>query len=112
VSATDQQVVAGRFGAEYMPVSGRDKIGVALNTLSLLPLNALRHPATKGTSGWYVWGGTELSADPAFFQSLHAEHLREYCPTLEPYLGLAPGWRVLLAPNQEEVWFDEKLLAV
>jgi len=112
MSATDQRVVAARFGAEYVPVSDRDKIGVALNTLSLLPLNALRHPAPKGASGWYVWGGAELSTDPAFFQSLHAEHLREYCPTLEPYLGLAPGWRVLLAPKQEEVWFDETLLAV
>jgi hypothetical protein len=112
MSATDQRVFAVRFGAEFVPVTGSDKIGIALNTLSLLPLNALRHPPRNGTCGWYVWGGIELSTDPEFFQPLHAEHLRDYCPALEPYLGLAPGWRVLLAPNQEEVWFDEKLLAV
>ena len=112
MSAIDQRTVAARFGAEYVPVSANDKIGVAVSTLSQLPLNALRHPTNDGTSGWYVWGGPELSTDPKFFQPLHAEHLREYCPALEPFLGLAPGWRVLLAPNQEEVWFDEALLAV
>ena len=112
MSAFDQRTVAARFGAEYVPVSGNDKIGVALSTLSQVPLNALRHPSSDGTSGWYVWGGAELSKDPKFFQPLHVEHLREYCPALEPYLGLAPGWRVLLAPHQEEVWFDEKRLAV
>src|SRR5262245_40668571 len=112
MSASDQRQVAARFGAKFTPVSDSDMVGIALNTLSLLPLNALRHPAELGTSCWYVWGGTELSTDPKFFHPLHAEHLREYCPALEPYLGLAPGWRVLLAPNQEEVWFDEKLLAI
>jgi len=29
-----------------------------------------------------------------------------------PFLGLPPGWRVLLAPGQEEVWFDAELLSV
>ena len=112
MSATDQKKIAARFAAEFVAVSGSDKIGVAIDTLSLLPLNALRHPTSTGSCGWYVWGGTELSKAPDFFQPLHAEHLWEYCPALEPYLGLAPGWRVLLAPNQEEVWFDESLLAV
>ena len=29
-----------------------------------------------------------------------------------PYLGLAPGWRFLIAPGYEDVWYDEKLLLV
>ncbi len=32
--------------------------------------------------------------------------------SIVPYLGLAPGWGVVLAPNYEDVWYDEKLLAV
>ena len=85
---------------------------MALDTLTAQPLNALRHQPTDGTSGWYIWGGESLSEDPEFFAPLHHAHLAEYCPALVPYLGLGPGWRVLLAPNQEEVWFDETLLAV
>ena len=110
MTASNQRIVAARFGAEFVPTSDEDKVGIALSTLTLSPLNALRHPATIGSSGWFIWGGTDLSSDPQFFQPLHAKHLREACPVVEPYLGLAPGWRVLLAPNQEEVWFDQKLL--
>lgn len=62
-------------------------------------------------SGWYVWGG-ELSADPEFFKPLHVCHLADYAPELLPFLALAPGWRVLLAPGHEDVWYDEALLAV
>jgi hypothetical protein len=29
---------------------------------------------------------------------------------LTKYLGLAPGWRFLIAPGYEDVWFDEILL--
>ena len=112
MSASDQRNVAARFGALFVPVELEDKAGVALDTLRSLPLNALRHPPESGTSGWYIWGGKELSDEPGFFTPLHHAHLSEHCPGLEPYLGLGPGWRVLLAPNQEEVWFDEKLLAV
>jgi len=112
MATPDQKDVAARFGALFVPVRANEKVGIALETLSSQPLNALRHPPEQGTCGWYIWGGEKLSEDPTFFKSLHAEHLAEHCPTLVPYLGLGPGWRVLLAPNQEEVWFDEKLLAV
>lgn len=53
-----------------------------------------------------------MSQDAEFFQPLHVSHLTEYCPSLLPFLALAPGWRVLLAPEQTEVWFDENLLNV
>jgi hypothetical protein len=86
------------------------KVGIALTSLEQLPLNALRHRPEAGTVGWYIWGG-ELSDAPDFFQPLHASHLDEYVPNLLPYLALAPGWRVLLAPDQVEVWHDPGLLA-
>jgi hypothetical protein len=87
-------------------------VGIALETLGLLPLNALRHPPEHGTCGWYIWGGSELPRDPEFFQALHVEHLNEYCAQRLPFLALAPGWRVLLAPGYEDVWYDETLLDV
>ncbi|WP_438268855.1 immunity protein Imm33 domain-containing protein [Paraburkholderia youngii] len=33
--------------------------------------------------------------------------LSEHCVR---YLALPPGWRVLLAPDYEDVWFDGELL--
>lgn len=93
-------------------VSADEKVGIALGTLHLEPLNALRHPPENGTSGWYIWGGEELSADPDFFQPLHAAHLPEFVPQLVPFLALAPGWRVMLAPGQLEVWHDPELLVI
>jgi hypothetical protein len=43
---------------------------------------------------------------------MHVAHLADYCPELLPYIGLAPGWRVLLAPGYEDVWYDESLLKI
>jgi hypothetical protein len=84
-------------------------VGIARNT-TLRPLNGLRHPPESGTSGWYLWGGRELSQSPDFFQALHISHLEETCPMAMPFLGLAPGWRFLVDGDQVDVWFDPTLL--
>ena len=42
----------------------------------------------------------------------HVSHLRDRLPEVEQYLGLAPGWRFLITPDYEDVWFDESLLNV
>ena len=49
------------------------------------------------TSGWYVWAGEAFSDAPDFFQPMHIEHVISRCPEILPYLGLAPGWRFLIA---------------
>ena len=108
---TSQLEMCEQLGSLFQPPAEDDRLGVALDTLSQLPLNALRHRPEHGTCGWYIWGGA-YSNDPAFFQPLHVHHLVEHVPQLVPYLALAPGWRVLLAPNQEDVWYDLALVAV
>lgn len=102
--------VCKRFGVLSEFPLASDKVGIALGTLNLLPLNALRHKPEGGTCGWYVWGGGSMSTDEDFFSPLHFVHLPELVPQLIPYLGLPPGWRVLLAPGYEDVWADESLL--
>lgn len=104
--------ICARYGSGFLPPVASQKLGLALGSLRTLPLNALRHPPENGTCGWYIWGGVEMSQDREFFQPLHVSHIAEYCPDILPFLGLAPGWRVLLAPGQTEVWFDENLLNV
>jgi len=106
---SDQQQICQRFNAQYMPPDAHEKVGIALRTLANVPLHAVRVQPENGDCGWYIYGG-EHSTDADFYQPLCAAHLPEYCDRIIPYLGLPPGWRVLLAPDYEDVWFDEELL--
>ena len=105
-----QKAICARVGAEFVECAAAEKLGIALSTLGQLPLNALRTVPEHGTCGWYVWGGCEMSTDDDFFQPLHVSHIADHCQLIEPYLGLAPGWRVQVAPGYEDVWFDARLL--
>ncbi len=105
-----QAEVCARQGVAPEPPSSFSKVGLALSTLGQQPINGLRHPPESGTSGWFIWAGEQLSPAPDFFQPLHVQHLAERCPEALPYLALPPGWRFLVAPGQEDVWFDASLL--
>ena len=108
-----QREVCRRYRAGYMAAPPEQTFGVALPTLDgRQPLNALRHPPERGTCGWYVWAGEEFPTGDDAFAPLHVAHVPEHCPELAPYLGLAPGWRVLLAPGHVDVWYDRTLLDV
>ena len=105
--------IAAKMGSDFTPVRALDICGVARNLKAGgPPLNGLRHPPTETSSGWFIWAGPELGQAHDYFQPLCAEHLREECPAVLPYLGLAPGWRFLVAPGHEDVWFDANLLNV
>jgi hypothetical protein len=105
----DQKQICQRFGAEYAPPDMNGRVGIALQTLENLPLHAVRVQPENGDCGWYIYGG-EVSADVNFYQPLCVAHLPDYCAMIVPYLALPPGWRVLLAPAYEDVWFDDELL--
>jgi len=109
----DQIRVCQRFGVKPLPAALGLKVGVARNVREgLVPLNGLRHPPSVGSAGWYLWAGPDLSSDEDFFIPLHVRHLKIWCPDVLPYLALPPGWRFLVAPGHEDVWFDPTLLAV
>jgi hypothetical protein len=108
-----QRKVCERCGVPPTPPASKSTIGLAPAASVLLPLNALRHPPEGHSSGWFVWRGGEIPEDQDdFFKPVHIEHLEQHEPDLLPYLALPPGWRVLLAPDQEDVWYDEQLLRV
>lgn len=108
-----QRELCAKYDAEFRPVSPEVKLGIAENVRQgLQPINGLRHPPSGDTSGWYVWGGEELCRETDFFKPLHIEHLDEWCPQIQKYLGLPPGWRFLVANGYEDVWFDPTLLEV
>jgi hypothetical protein len=108
-----QRATCALYGSKFVETSRYERLGVADNVISgMLPLNGLRHPPVEGASGWYIWAGDTLSADPRFFRPLHASHILEYCPEVGPFLGLAPGWRFLIAGDYQDVWYDPELLDV
>jgi hypothetical protein len=106
-----QSEICKQYGSPFFPAADTERVGVALSTLGRLPLNALRHQPEHGTCGWYIWGGA-YSDSADFFQAMHVYHLVRHVPQLVPYLALAPGWRVLLAPEQTDIWYDAALLSV
>lgn len=107
----EQRETCARYGAEYVPAPQGMKVGIAPNVREgTLPIHGLRHPPVGETTGWYIWAGGELPDDPDFFVPLHVEHLHTWCPEVERFLGLAPGWRFLVAGDYEDVWADSSLL--
>lgn len=107
----EQRVLCQSYGADFWPVDDNMKVGVSLNVKDgVQTINGLRHPPEGDTAGWYIWAGEELGQAPDFFKPLHVAHLEQWCPQVIKYLGLAPGWRFLIANGYEDVWFDESIL--
>jgi hypothetical protein len=73
------------------------------------PVHGSRFLPTVATTGWFVWVGPN-AGEPDFFTSVRSLDLVNWAPLLQPYLGLPPGWRFMLGPKYDDVWFDEKLL--
>lgn len=108
-----QKKVCEKYGTAYQPSPSEMKVGISPNVREgVMPINGLRHLPEGDTTGWYIWAGEELSSDADFFNPLHVEHLSDWCPQVQKYLGLPPGWRFLIVGNYEDVWYDEALLEV
>lgn len=109
--ALKQVELCKRFGASPLPTPDGLKAGIARSVKDgLQPTNGLRIRPKGNTTGWYIWAGEEWSDAPDFFVPLHIHHLVGWCPAVLPYLQLPPGWRFLIAPGHEDVWFDPQLL--
>ena len=106
-----QRSVCRSQHAEFLPAISGSKLGIAHGVRNgLLPINGLRHPPAEDTNGWYIWAGEELSSSDDFFEPLHVEHVGQWCPLVEKYLALPPGFRFLVTPTYSDVWFDPDLL--
>ncbi|WP_211826681.1 immunity protein Imm33 domain-containing protein [Kistimonas asteriae] len=108
----DQKEICKKFETMPFPCNGKDKLGIAIDTIGKLPINGLRHMPEKGTSGWYIWCGEELSDSPDFFNPIHVEHIEKYLPNVNQYLLLPPGYRFLITNKYEDVWYDPQLTTV
>jgi len=106
-----QIAVCARFGVTPQPLMRHEKMGIALATMTSMPINGMRIPALSGSTGWYVYGGTEQSAESDFYEPLCVTHLHKYCEIALPYLCLPSGWRFQIdGDGYEDVWYDENLV--
>ncbi len=111
LAVQEQRRICAAVGAEWSPVSAERRVAVAEDLRhDLVPVNGLRHPPEGRTTGWFLWAGEEMSSAADYFAPLHVAHLAEWRFEVIPYLGLPPGYRFLIAPGYEDVWFDASLL--
>jgi hypothetical protein len=107
----EQKLICIKYNAEFLESPTDKKIGISDNIKDgVLPINGLRINPEIDTTGWYIWAGEELSKKKDFFKPLHISHLKIYCPEIEKYLGMAPGWRFLIADDYVDIWFDKDLI--
>lgn len=103
-----QREICTTHNSTWKPINKKLNVGVSSN-LDKDPINGLRHPNEKGTTGWFIWTCEYSEADD-FFQPICAEHLLQKRPDIIKYLGLDIGFRFLADRNgYEDIWFDEKL---
>ncbi len=104
----DQRAICENNDLKWSPINPKLKIGLADN-ISNDPVNGLRHPSEKGTTGWYIWTGEYEERDD-FYKPVCAEHLLDYRPEIIKYLGLPVGYRFQIDKNgYEDIWYDENL---
>ena len=108
--AEQQRAVCGMHSADFDPPSPGSRVGIALQTLDLFPLNGLRIPEHGPVCGWYIWGGEAPSEDADFYQPMCVEHLADRCPLALPFLALPAGWRFLTDGEYLDVWYDGGLV--
>ena len=103
--------VCQRLGVETIEPRSGTKLGIALATVGLSPINGLRHTPTEETKRGYLGCGNDYSTEADFFSPVHVEHVSEYLPQIEDYLNLPPGYRFMIDnSNLEDIWFDSSLL--
>jgi hypothetical protein len=99
-----------KFGTSYLLSDERLKVGITrIIDRKQFPING-PHPPEGDTTGWYIWSGEEFPTAGDAFVPLCAFHLNDQCPEIVKYLGMGPGWRFLVAPGYEDVWYDANLL--
>ena len=74
------------------------------------PLKGLRERPFGNMSGWFLWTGEPFPTEDDAWVPLHVSHAPDRIPHAVSHLLLDAGWRFLVAPGHEDMWFDPALL--
>src|SRR5437763_16347740 len=107
-----QREICEIYKTDFVPCEELSKVGIALGTMRLTPINGLRHVPEGGTNGWYIWGGKELSSRPDFFDPLHVQHLSVRFLLVLSYLGLLLEYRFILTVEYFDIWITVSFLMI
>lgn len=111
IEYSEQKRICEKYGAGFVAAPDNLKLGISLSVKEgLMPIHGLRLLPEGDTTGWYIYAGDEASTADDFYKPLHVSHVDEWSPLIRKYLGLAPGWRLLVAEKHVDVWFDKALL--
>lgn len=103
-----QKEICSDYHSKWNPINKKLIVGVSSNLVND-PINGLRHPAEKSTTGWFIWTG-EYSELEDFFKPICAEHLLQIRPDIIKFLGLDIGFRFLCDKSgYQDVWNDDRL---
>lgn len=102
----NQKEICKANNSIWKPINNKLKIAVSSN-LNKDPINGLRFPAEKGTTGWFIWTG---EYDEGSFITITAKDLLKQRPEIIKFLGLDVGFK-FLADNKEykKIWYDTSL---
>lgn len=104
----DQKLLCKNLSVFWKEVDKELKVGLADNILDQIdPINGLRHPAEKDTTGWYFWAGQEFSTKKDWFKPYCVKDLVHIKPELIKYLALPPGYRILI---DSKVYYTQKFV--
>jgi len=101
-----QQRICDKFG---LPAQAPEPmVALAIGSLAQSPIYGTRIALPEnGTTSWFIHCGEHDDAS-GFYQSLHAEHLREMLPQVLDYLALPSCARFILdREGYEDVWLEE-----
>ena len=108
---TSQLEICRRYGVEPMLPNPDQRVGIAMSTIGVQPINGCRVRANSVLSGWFVFCGSEPSDEHDFYDSLCYEHIDRHLAAVVPYLCLPEGWNFQISENgYEDIWFEPRLL--
>ena len=87
-----QKRICRSFVADYSPLPDDARVGVAMETVDLIPLYGVRLEPQGNMCGWWIHGG-EWSDAEDFYSPLCMMHIPRTCKFAVPFLALPVGWR-------------------
>jgi len=105
----DQHTICAKYRAQFSPPRPDQKVAISEGVYEGDPVEGVRYPSPEHMSGW--WLTTDrYDGNIQSLKVVHLYHVTSMRPALAQYLALPYGFRFSVAPQQEVVRFDQKVV--